>query len=155
VRRWPGRVALAAGLAASAVAGAALLGLDPDPLTVPLLVALALACLAVVLDGLPRPAKPWLPSESSRSVVAGRDGTMQAHLRLLENHRTSRDPGPEVRDRLARLADRTLALRHQTSLDAPRARELLGDDVVDTLRGPVVRLSRRRIDHLLTTIEGL
>ncbi|GAA5156509.1 hypothetical protein GCM10023340_44600 [Nocardioides marinquilinus] len=155
LRRLAQGVVVGVVLAAVTVVATSLLGLEPDPVVVSLLVLLALACLALLLGSAGGPQPTWRAAAVSPSVTAGRDGATQAHLRVLENHRTSRQPGPEVRDRLAALADRTLVLRHHVRLDDPRARDLLGDDVLDALTGPVERLSPRRIDHLLTTIEEL
>ncbi|MDO9456153.1 hypothetical protein [Nocardioides sp.] len=143
-------------LACAVVVGtAAALGLEPEPVRVVLLVLLVVAGARLLVESVSRVAVLWYPVPVHPPVGEGRDQVTQSHLRLLENHQTSRRPDAAVRDRLAVLADQVLTVRHGVHAHSERGRELLGAELVEVLHGPVVRLNPRRIDRVLRQIEEL
>lgn len=141
--------------AAVVVVATRLLGLDPEPVRVVLLVFLLTAGGALGLVALRRRPAVWAADPVHPPLTAGRDAALQSHLRLLESHQTTRRPDAAVRDRLAGLADRALIARHGVRAGSAEGRALLGPELDEVLHGPVVRLTPRRLDQVLRQIEEL
>jgi len=131
------------------------LQLQPDPLLLALMVGLAAGFLGLTLIALRNEAAAWEVDATTISAQSGHDAKFAATVRVVDGHLHAREPDGILRDRLALLADRTLALRHGIGLDDPHAADLLGSPVMGVLRGPVRRLSLTEIDATLTRIEEL
>lgn len=154
-RRLLQRVAMVVVGGAGLVAVTALVGLEPRPAAVVLLVALAVVGLGLVADRLEDPAVTWFPVPISPPLAHGRDPATMAYARRIENHLSVETPGADLRDRLAVLADEVLRDRHGVVLASPEGARLLGPDVTALLTGPVRRFSLPTIDQCLRTIEEL
>lgn len=155
VVRWGWRAAWAGVLAVVAVVGASAVELDPEPVRVTLLVLVVVAVAGLLLDAVAREAPVWATAPLHQPLGTGHDRATQAYLRLLESHRTARHPDGAVRDRLRALAGQALLARHGVRLEDPEAATLLDPQLRAVLAGPPSRLSPRRLDHLLRTIEEL
>ena len=129
--------------------------LDPNPWVLALVMGLAASFIGLMAVTLRNEAAVWAVDGTSLSSQSGHDARFAATIRLIEGHLAAREPDGILRDRLAALADRTLDLRHGFGLDDPRARDLLGSDVMAVLRGPVRRLNLTDIEATLTRIEDL
>lgn len=126
-----------------------------DPTRVGLVVTLTLLVFWVVLDSVAQGQPAWTVPDVVRGGSTGVDPLLTTYVRVLEDHATTRDPGPALRDRLAALAARRLAQHHGLSLTDPDARTLLGPELVGVLTGPVRRLRRAELESLLSRIEQL
>jgi hypothetical protein len=156
VREWARRVAIGLAVGVGVVLVAAVLDEDPEPVRVLLLSVVVVLVVGVLSDSLTRSTARWYPESSHHlTVTRGRDPVTQAHLRVLENHQSTRHPDELLQQRLRMLADRVLQNRYGVAADSPRGRELMGPDLDEVVHGRVVRLSPRRTDHLLRQIEEL
>lgn len=155
LRRWGRPAAIAVGVGVVAVIGARLVDLEPDPLRVFLVALLCAALAGLVVGGLQRTGVRWDVVTVPADVHSGRDARLRAHLRVIEDHQRTRQPDALLRDRLAALADEVLTVRHGVRASSPEGRALLGPEAVEVLRGPVTRLTHRRIDQVLRSIEEL
>lgn len=142
-------------LGAATLAATSLAGLEPRPIAVVLVVAMAVVALGLLNDATIASLAVWYPPVTHRSLTRGRDVTTLAHARQIENHLTSRQPDDAVRSRLAAIADQVLHTRHGVALHSALGRQLLGPEVDDVLTGPVRRLSLPTIEQCLRTIEEL
>ena len=121
-----------------------------------LLVVLAGSALAWLAYDAIEPAPPgWRTPQRDFTRPPGQDSRTAAYLHLVEDNLTARDPRPQLRDRLRFLAELRLRQRHGLALDDPRARSLLGADVLDLLSGSPRRIGIPEIDRTLTRIEEL
>lgn len=134
--------------------GTALLSLDPDPVAILLVTALAVAGFALLAESVTGLRTEWVPRTVDDPFTRGRDGATFADLRLLESHQSARRPDEHLRRRLGVLADRALRATHGVGLDSDEGRARLGKKVT-TLLTRDGRLSPRDIDLCLRTIEEL
>lgn len=133
-----------------------LLAWDPDPVRLALVFLVVAVSGSVVLRLLdPADRDGWGVITTSPRAESGRDQRTMLYLRIISGHLTTRTPDGVLRDRVADLADRTLAQRHGLRLGDPRATALLGDELVDVVSGEPRLLDVARLDRLLTRIERL
>lgn len=156
----PWRRLLVAGAVYTAVMVATtLLGWEPDPLALALVVALGVGVVGLLVlaagDPTARGAVRWGVHRAGGSGLTGRDTQFLAHLRVLESHLTARTPDGAVRDRLRTVADRRLVQHHGFRSDDERARPLLGPELARDLAGPPRRLSLEELEQHVSRIEAL
>lgn len=154
-RVWVYRLLAALVLTAGLFAFFVLVDFGPHPLPLLLLVLAGVAMALLVYDALGDTPVGWQVPRRSFAGTPGQDARTAAYLRLIEGNLTAAEPGPALRDRLARLADQRLRQRHGFGLDDARCEGLLGPDVLSQLTGPPRRWSTRAIDQTLTRIEEL
>ncbi|HEY3017173.1 MAG TPA: hypothetical protein VGJ41_18800 [Nocardioides sp.] len=155
VRRWTGFVVLALVVYAGLLFFTGLLKWGPDPIRLALVVGLALSVIWLVLAVL-RPAGPsWVVDSVAPAGPPGRDAVYATYLRLIDSHLTMATPDGVLRDRLLGLADRRLRQHHGFGLRDPRAGELLGDELAETLTGAPRRMSLTEMERHVTRIEEL
>ncbi|WP_323793940.1 hypothetical protein [Nocardioides sp.] len=135
-------------------AATALLSLDPDPIAILLLTALAVGGYALVAESVTGARTEWVPRAIGDPLTRGRDSATFSDLRLLESHQSARLPNDHLRRRLRGLADRALRATHGVGLDSDEGRTHLGEPVL-TLLARDGRLSPGDIDLCLRTIEEL
>lgn len=154
-RVWAYR--LLAALALTGVLFSFFLLVDFGPRLLPLLllVLAGVALASLVYDAMGDTPAGWQVRRRTFAGTPGQDSRTAAYLRLLEGNLAAAEPGPALRDRLARLADQRLRQRHGFGLGDPRSEELLGPDVLALLTGPPRRCSTRAVDQTLTRIEEL
>ena len=154
-RPWWLRIGLVAAVAGSITIAGILLELDPEPLRVFAIVALVAALSGLVVDSVPEHPPSWRVDGVSRGDVRGRDARTAGNLGLLESHLTSRQAEPHLRDRLARLAEQNLRVRHGVAPETARARELMGPELTAVVTSPPRRLRREELERCVTRIENL
>lgn len=136
-----------------------LLGRDPEPVRVVLLVLLASALLWLVLDVLSttQPGPHLHADPGTASAGNAQDPRTAALVRMLEFHRTARAPDRHLQSQLTLLADRRLLHVHgvRREVEPDRARSLLGPDLTDVIEGPTIRLNAQRINTALRRIEEM
>jgi hypothetical protein len=133
----------------------AVLGTDPRPERVLLLVVLATSVLALVSVGLVSDGPDWSVYSVQSSTPTGQDARLGMYTRVIVGHLDARDIDAGLRDRFADLADRRLRQRHGVGLHDPGAAALLGDESYKILTGPARRLSRDEITRCVGRIEEL
>jgi hypothetical protein len=158
--RW--KSILGAVLAASlAWVALALLDFEPDPVRVPLLVALIAAVSHLMSDalGTEEPVlRMWAIDVPEPVRPVGQDARLSFLVRVLAQHQVARHPDARLAECLAELADRRLQQRHgvRREQEPQRAAELLGPDLSRVLtEAPGRRLSTAEIDRHLRRIEEL
>ena len=132
-----------------------LVGSDPDPLRLALLVATCAALLALLLDALGGGEPPWRVDVERPSLREGGDPRLARDVAVVEDHLAARDDDRALRDRLAVLAEQVLRQRHGVHRDDPAAEARLGPELTALLTGPPRRMRPAEIDHVLTLIEEL
>ena len=154
---------LAGGVVVVAVVWLVLLLLDfePDPVRLPLTIALVIAVghlLGDALGTVEPVTELWeLEAEESPRPV-GTDVRLAFLVRVITQHLVARHPDTRLAEALADLADRRLLQRHgvRRAEDPQRATELLGPDLVRYLAEvPGRRLTTAEIDRHLQRIEAL
>ena len=128
---------------------------EPHALPLALLVAVSVAAVGLVVDGLGTDDQSWAVEMARPATPVGQDPRFSLYLRTIESHLTTHPPEPVLRDRLGELATRRLEQRHGVRRDDPRAAELLGPDLAAGLDGPPRRLTRAEIDRCVRRIEEL
>src|SRR3954451_21642180 len=131
------------------------LDLEPRPGPLLLLVALVMAVLALVNLNVTTEATTWDVHASQPVAGPGQDTRLAMYARVLSGHLDSRDPDPQLRDRLAELAAARLRQRHGVGLTDPAATGLLGPDVLAILTQAPRRLGRGEIENAVRRIEEL
>lgn len=160
MNRWVGRVLLAAAVWVGTAVAAWVLGAQPHPGLLALVVAVVAAVLWLLLD-LAEAAEPlrWPAPEPAPVRAPGEDPRLERLHRVLVQHRSSHEVGDTLHRQLAALADQRLLLHHGITREAApdRAGELVGPDLlrVMTQRPPYPRLSAAQVDVLLQRIEAL
>ncbi len=130
-------------------------GADPDPVRLALLVAVGTAVFGVLVDALATPESTWAVEVERPAAQESGDPRLVRNVALLEAHLSSRAPDHTLRDRLAVLTDQVLRQRHGVRRTDAAARDLLGPELTAVLDGPPRRLSRAEIDRCLTLLEEL
>ena len=128
---------------------------EPHALPLALLVAVSVAAVGLVVDGLGTGDQSWTVEITRPATPPGQDPQFSRYLRTIESHLTAQTPEPALRDRLGELAARRLEQRHGVRRDDPRADVLLGPDLTAVLDGPPRRLTRAEIDRCVRRIEEL
>jgi hypothetical protein len=153
--RWSMRVGVGVLAVAAIEVACALLDIRVDHLRLALAVGLLVAAGSLVVDTVPPEPTGWPRARPEGLRAEGQDPRTASYLRLLEGHRTAREPDGALRDRLGDLADRVLSVRHDLTRDDPRGLALLGPDLQRVLAEPPRRLSVAEIEHLVSGIESL
>lgn len=157
---WAGRIALAFGLWLAVALGAWVLGNQPDPGLLALMVGLGAAVSWLYLDVSADAEVSRWPAMTEEPVrPPGEDPHLERLQRILTQHQAAHDVGDTLHRTLTELVDHRLVAHHGVSLqaDPDRAAEILGPELtsVVTQRPPYPRLSADRIDVLLQRIEAL
>ena len=155
VRQWLIRVPFVLVITAVAWVVATVMDFRPEPALLLLYVAVATALFSVAYQSFGDTPRGWEPQETVSLRPVGQDSGTNSAMRMLESHLTAAEPTALVRDRLAALADARLQQRHGLGLSDPEAQNLLGEETLGVLRGPVRRLSRNQIGRIVTRIEEL
>jgi hypothetical protein len=154
-RQWLWRAVTAAFLTVLSYVVALVMDFDPDPARLALVVATATALFSVAHQSMTDMPASWQPQPRLTTRPLGQDTGTNSTMRILESHLTAAEPSPLVRDRLARLAEARMRQHHGVGLAAPEAQDLLGEETLGALRGPVRRLSKKEIARIVTRIEEL
>ena len=153
-RRWTPRVVVAGLAVAVLVAFARIEHTTPLLLPMVLLVGAVVAIAGLVNDSGGADPPEWDVSAFVARSSAGQDAGLAANMRLLENHRTSRQADASLQSRLARLTDERLA-RHGLDRHDPDVVARLGPTLTGVLDGPPRILRPTEIDECLRRIEEL
>lgn len=161
---WPRRVAVGVVVWFSVSAGALLLGLDPQPVLLAILVA-SVACVVVLyVDASASAANNgWAVEDGAPTRKPGEDARLAMLTRViashLDSHRLGTQFGNQLHDQLLQLLDRRLVARHGVSLraDPERALEIMGPELGGLVRqrAPYPRMNIEHIDVLVSRIEEL
>jgi hypothetical protein len=127
----------------------------PDLALLTLYVAVGTALFSVAYTSFGDAPVGWEPQETVSMRPLGQDAGTNSAMRMLENHLATSEPTAMVRDRLARLAEARMRQDHGIGLSDPEAVDLLDDQTLHLLRGPVRRLTKKEIDRIVTRIEEL
>jgi len=133
----------------------ALLGSDPDPIRLALLIGTCVALLGLMFDALGGGEPSWTVEVDRPSARETGDPRLVRNVALLESHRSARLPDHALRDRLLVLTDEVLRQRYGLRRDDPAAAAMLGPELAAVLTGPARRLEPAEIDRCLTRIEEL
>jgi len=157
---WTARIALTFGLWLAVAIGAWVLGNQPDPLLLALMIAVGAALSWLYLDVSADAEVSQWPAMTEEPVrPPGEDPRLERLHRILTQHQSAHDVGDTLHRTLTDLAAHRLVAHHGVSLqaDPDRAAALLGPELtsVVTQRPPYPRLSTDRIDVLLQRIEAL
>ena len=138
-----------------------LLHFEPDPVRLPLVIALLVAVAHLLGDalGTVEPTMQfWAIDAEDSPRPAGSDARLAFLVRVITQHQVARHPDARLAESLAALTDRRLLQRHgvRRAEDPQRAAELLGPDLSRFLdEPPGRRVSLTEIDHHLQRIEAL
>ncbi len=155
VRQWLLRIPFAVIITVLAWVVATVMDFRPDLALLTLYVAVGTALFSVAYQSFGDAPIGWKPQETVSMRPLGLDVGTNSAMRMLENHLTTSEPTPMLRDRLARLAEARLRQNHGVGLSDPEAADLLDTRTLDVLRGPVRRLTKTEIDRIVTRIEEL
>lgn len=153
--RWLHRLAGAVGVFVVLEVVFSLIGADPDPIRLALLVGTCGALLALTLDALGGGEPEWRVDLEQPSVRHTGDPRLVLYVGLLDAHLSARTGDRALRERLTSLTDQVLRQRYGLRHDEDAAAPLLGPELSAVLREGPRALSRAEIDRCLTTIEEL
>ena len=160
-RGWRRGLVVTVGLTAGTWAVLALLGFEPDPVRLPLLVVVVVLLLHLVGDATAwdePTVRLWEDDTAEPVRPPGEDARLSFLVRVLTQHESAREPDGRLAGCLAELADRRLELRHGVRRDREpeRAAALLGPDLSRVLEEPPGRrMSLAEIDRHVRRIEAL
>jgi hypothetical protein len=126
-----------------------------DELRLACVVALVVSASGLLIDASPVEPAVWATSVDPEGGLGRLDPRAASYLRILESHQSAREVDVVLSNRLRELATQTLHIRHDLSIDDPRAQELLGPDLGRVLREAPTKLDPHQIDRLVTRIEEL
>lgn len=157
---WTRRIALAFVIWLVAAVAAWVLGNQPDPLLLALMIGVGAALIWLYLDvSADAEVSQWPAMTEEPIRPPGQDPRLERLHRILTQHQSAHDVGDTLHRTLTELADHRLVAHHGVSLlaDPERAAEILGPELttVATQRPPYPRLSAGQIDVLLQRIEAL
>jgi hypothetical protein len=155
VRQWLIRIPFVLVITAVTWVVATVMDFRPDIALLTLYVAVGTALFSVAYQSFGDAPTGWEPQQTVSLRPLGHDSGTNSAMRMLESHLTAADPTPMLRDRLARLAEARLRQRHGVGLADREAKDLLGEQTLGVLRGPVRRLSKKEIAQAVTRIEEL
>lgn len=160
MRRWTVRIALSFGVWLAVALGAWLLGNQPDPGLLALMIGVGAALCWLFLDvSADAEVSRWPPMTEEPVRPPGEDARLERLHRIVMQHQSAHDVSDALHRTLTELADHRLVAHHGVSLlaDPDRAVEILGPELasVATQRPPYPRLSTERVDVLLQRIEAL
>jgi hypothetical protein len=154
-RRWWVRIAIGALVFAGIEVGLLVAHGQADELRLALVVALVVCASALLVDAAPVEPATWVQHVEPEGGLGRLDPRTAAYLRILESHLSARDADVGLRGRLRDLADQTLRVRHDVTVDDPRAEELLGAELQAVLTEPPRRLDPDEIARCVQRIEEL
>ncbi len=157
---WTKRIALAFGLWLAVAVAAWVLGNQPDPLLLALMIGVGAALIWLYLDvSADAEVSRWPAMVEEPVRPPGQDPRLERLQRILAQHQSAHEVGDALHRTLTELADHRLVAHHGVSLlaDPERAAEILGPELtsVVTQRPPYPRLSTGQVDVLLKRIEAL
>ena len=157
-RKWTLRIGTALGVWVVTVAATGLLGNDPQPGLIALVIACGAGLLWLYLDvsAAAEPAR-WRLVDDDPLRPRGEDPRLAMFHRVVAGHLDSRDTNDQLHRYIAAIADQRLVARHGISrlADPDRAATVMGPELTGFLAHPRARLSLSQINHLLDRIEGL
>lgn len=157
-RKWTLRIGTALGVWVVIVAATGLLGNDPQPGLLALVIACGAGLLWLYLD-VSADAEParWRLVDDDPIRPRGEDARLAMFHRVVAGHLDSRDSNDQLHRYIAAIADQRLVARHGISrlADPDRAASVMGPELAGFLAHPRTRLSLSQIDHLLDRIEAL
>ena len=155
-RKWTLRIGTALGVWVVTVAATGLLGNDPQPGLIALVIACGAGLLWLYLDvsAAAEPAR-WRLVDDDPIRPRGEDPRLAMFHRVVAGHLDSRDTNDQLHRYIAAIADQRLVARHGISrlADPDRAATVMGPELTGFLAHPRARLSQ--INHLLDRIEAL
>jgi hypothetical protein len=163
-RRWWWRLAGGVIAFAAIEGGTVVIHGQADELRLALVVALVVCAAALLVDAAPVEPAVWSGHVEAESGLGRLDPRTATYLRIIEGHLSARDPDGALRNRLRELAGQTLHVRHDLTLDDPRAEALLGPELrrvigdiggIGVTGGTATRLDPDQIDRCVTRIEEL
>lgn len=154
-RQWAIRVPFVLVITGVTWGIATLMDFRPDLLLVLLYVTVGTALFSVAYQTFRDSPVSWEPQQSVSMRPLSQDVGTNSAMRMLESHLTAAEPNALVRDRLGRLAEARMRQRHGFGLADPKAHDLLGEQVLTVLQGPVRRLNKFDIARIVTRIEEL
>lgn len=154
-RRWWWRVAVGVLAFATVELVVAVIDARADELRLALVVALGVGGVSLLLDAAGAVPARWSAYVEPEGRLSRLDPRTASYLRVVETHRSAREPDPALRGRLRELSDRTLRARHDLGVADPGAGVLLGPELQAVLTGPVRRLSLDEIERCVERIEQL
>lgn len=157
-RKWTLRIGTALGVWVVTVAATGLLGNDPQPGLIALVIACGAGLLWLYLD-VSADAEParWRLVDDDPIRPRGEDPRLAMFHRVVAGHLDSRDTNDQLHRYIAAIADQRLVARHGISrlADPDRAATVMGPELTGFLAHPRARLSLSQINHLLDRIEAL
>jgi hypothetical protein len=152
--RWVVRVCVFAAGVIGLTVFAAIEDTHPRVLPTALFVAAGVAIFGLLADTSGADPANWAPAVAPTPVRAGQDAPLAANVRLLENHLTSRQVDPYLRQRLARMTDERLSRLGLSRAD-PGVSQRLGPTLTAVLGGPPRTLGEDEIEECIRRIEEL
>jgi hypothetical protein len=154
-RRWWWRAAGGV-IAFASIEGAVLvIHGQADELRLALVIALVVCASALLVDATPVEPAGWTGHVQTEAGLARLDPRTASYLRILESHLSAREVDQALRNRLRELADQTLRVRHDLTVDDPRSVELLGHELGRVLNESPTKLDPEQIDRCVKRIEEL
>lgn len=157
-RKWTLRIGTALGVWVVTVAATGLLGNDPQPGLIALVIACGAGLLWLYLD-VSADAEParWRLVDDDPIRPRGEDPRLAMFHRVVAGHLDFRDTNDQLHRYIAAIADQRLVARHGISrlADPDRAATVMGPELTGFLAHPRARLSLSQINHLLDRIEAL
>ena len=158
-RKWTKRLAAAFALWLVVCVAAQLLGNQPKPGLVALVIGAAAGTLWLYLDTSAESEPPrWALVNDDPIRPRGSDPRLSLFERVISQHLDARDVTDQLHRYLADITDRRLVAKHGVSrlADPGQAADVLGPELSGFLDHPRTRrLSLQEIDRLLTRIETL
>jgi hypothetical protein len=158
-KKWTSRLAAAFGLWLVVCVVAQLLGNQPRPGLVALVIGAAAGTLWLYLDTSAESEPPrWGLVSDDPIRPRGSDARLSLFERVVSQHLDARDVTDQLHRYLSDITERRLVATHGISrvADPGKAAELLGPELAGFLDHPRARrMSLQEIDRLLTRIEAL
>lgn len=155
---WVGRIGIAFTVWLVACVVAFLLGTEPRPGLIALLVAACAVMLWLFLDATDRPAR-WSFVNTASVRPRGEDLRLSLLKHVIDQHLDGKQVADTLHRYLTTIADQRLVAHHGLSrrTDLERADRLMGPELADfaALTAPFPRLTPDQIGVLVTRIEGL
>jgi hypothetical protein len=152
--RWVARALVALAVVLGLVAFARVEHTTPLLLPMVLLVGAVIAVAGMVIDSAGAAPPTWQSEADYDGGTAGQDQGLAGNARLLENHLSSRQVDPLLRDRLARMTDNRLT-RMGLRRGDPGVAARLGPTLTGVLEGPPRILRPVEIEECIRRIEEL
>lgn len=157
-RKWRTRIGITFGLWLVVCVVAFLLGNQPRPGLIALVVAAAAGTAWLYLDTSAESEPPrWHLVSDDPIRPRGEDSRLALFQRVIAGHLDSRDVTDQLHRYVSAVADQRLVTKHGISrlADPERAAQVMGPELAGFLERPRSRLSPSQIDQLLNRIEAL